>query len=173
MGGDMLRNLLAALAVSASLFGPASAGTIRWAVSLTFEDGGTGSGTFTIDPSTLVVSSVDITTTPGTSPVWTSTIHYSSPLPVDFYSPIFISFSPAVYTHVELHLSSGSLLTAAPSIDVYALESASNVMGGEAPRIQRDGRGTISATPLPGALPLFATGLGALGLLAWRRKRKT
>jgi len=28
-------------------------------------------------------------------------------------------------------------------------------------------------TPLPGALPLFATGLGALGLLSWRRKRKT
>lgn len=29
-----------------------------------------------------------------------------------------------------------------------------------------------SATPLPAALPLFATGLGALGLLARRRKRK-
>ena len=29
-----------------------------------------------------------------------------------------------------------------------------------------------SETPLPAALPLFATGLGALGLLAWRRKRK-
>ena len=27
-------------------------------------------------------------------------------------------------------------------------------------------------TPLPGALPLFAGGLGALGLLGWRRKRK-
>ena len=27
-------------------------------------------------------------------------------------------------------------------------------------------------TPLPAALPLFASGLGALGLLAWRRKRK-
>jgi hypothetical protein len=29
-----------------------------------------------------------------------------------------------------------------------------------------------TATPLPAALPLFATGLGALGLLGWRRKRK-
>jgi hypothetical protein len=30
----------------------------------------------------------------------------------------------------------------------------------------------VIATPLPAALPLFATGLGALGLLGWRRKRK-
>jgi hypothetical protein len=29
-----------------------------------------------------------------------------------------------------------------------------------------------TATPLPTALPLFATGIGALGLLSWRRKRK-
>lgn len=28
-----------------------------------------------------------------------------------------------------------------------------------------------SETPLPAALPLFATGLGAIGLLGWRRKR--
>lgn len=32
--------------------------------------------------------------------------------------------------------------------------------------------GTWAATPLPAALPLFATGLGALGLRGWRRKRK-
>ena len=31
---------------------------------------------------------------------------------------------------------------------------------------------SVSAVPLPGALPLFATGLGALALLTWRRKRK-
>jgi hypothetical protein len=30
----------------------------------------------------------------------------------------------------------------------------------------------IFPTPVPAALPLFATGLGALGLLGWRRKRK-
>jgi hypothetical protein len=32
---------------------------------------------------------------------------------------------------------------------------------------------SVSATPLPAALPLFATGLGAMGLLGWRRKKKT
>jgi hypothetical protein len=31
---------------------------------------------------------------------------------------------------------------------------------------------STSDTPLPATLPLFATGLGALGLLGWRRKRK-
>jgi hypothetical protein len=32
--------------------------------------------------------------------------------------------------------------------------------------------GGASAVPLPATLPLFATGLGALGLLGWRRRRK-
>ncbi len=30
----------------------------------------------------------------------------------------------------------------------------------------------VGATPLPAALPLFATGLGALGLFGWRKKRR-
>jgi hypothetical protein len=30
----------------------------------------------------------------------------------------------------------------------------------------------VSSVPVPATLPLFATGLGALGLLGWRRKRK-
>jgi uncharacterized protein (TIGR03118 family) len=33
--------------------------------------------------------------------------------------------------------------------------------------------GAIDPVPLPAALPLFATGLRALGLLGWRRKRKS
>jgi hypothetical protein len=35
------------------------------------------------------------------------------------------------------------------------------------------GGGGLNTTPLPAALPLFATGLGAFGLLGWRRKRKS
>ena len=33
-------------------------------------------------------------------------------------------------------------------------------------------RGFLNPVPVPAALPLFASGLGILGLLAWRRKRK-
>jgi hypothetical protein len=32
--------------------------------------------------------------------------------------------------------------------------------------------GSLAPVPLPAALPLFAAGLGGLGLLGWRRKRK-
>jgi len=31
---------------------------------------------------------------------------------------------------------------------------------------------TAPTTPLPATLPLFATGLGAFGLLGWRRKKR-
>jgi len=34
------------------------------------------------------------------------------------------------------------------------------------------GANPTGTTPLPAALPLFASGLGALGVLGWRRKRK-
>ena len=31
---------------------------------------------------------------------------------------------------------------------------------------------SVSAVPIPAALPLFVSGLGALGLLGWRRKKR-
>jgi hypothetical protein len=34
------------------------------------------------------------------------------------------------------------------------------------------GLAPVETTPIPTALPRFATGLGALGLMGWRRKRK-
>jgi len=38
--------------------------------------------------------------------------------------------------------------------------------------IQGFGSGGVSQAPLPAALPLFASGLGGMGLFAWWRKRK-
>jgi hypothetical protein len=69
------------------------------------------------------------------------------------------SFAPIVgngtYT-LEFYLAQG----VAPGYgSIFFYDSGSAVLTGDA------------ATPLPAALPLFATGLGALGLLGWRRKR--
>jgi len=39
--------------------------------------------------------------------------------------------------------------------------------------IRNSDPGSWAVTPLPATLPLFASGLGALGLLGWRQRRKT
>lgn len=179
----MPKNLLAIFAVCASLISPASAATITWDVLLTFPDGGAGSGSFTINTSTLALLSVDITTTPPDappSPVWTYTTHY---LPGNIGPPQIPTTStqigfhvPSVNGRLDLFLEfGGSLLVAAPSISpVTVVEQHDDpIMGGQD---ERHGVATLSAeqlsaVPLPAALPLFATGLGALALLGWRRKR--
>ena len=64
----------------------------------------------------------------------------------------------------------------AVSIDGYCGGPTSAYLKGPGGIVQSDlavvGLESPVATPLPAALPLFATGLGALGLLGWRRKRK-
>jgi len=52
-----------------------------------------------------------------------------------------------------------------------ASDSNNDLNSGAALQDPSDGT-SVSATPLPAALPLFATGLGAIGLLGWCRKRK-
>jgi hypothetical protein len=74
---------------------------------------------------------------------------------VDHAAGTFPGITETIYftangTSALLDFSQASLTTASPIFD--------NV--------------SVSTTPLPPALPLFATGLGALGLLGWRRKRK-
>jgi hypothetical protein len=63
-------------------------------------------------------------------------------------------------------------------LDSYSLAINFSFFGTPVPFVTESTNVTItlpdsaSITPLPAALPLFATGLGALGLLGWRRKRK-
>jgi hypothetical protein len=76
-----------------------------------------------------------------------------------------------------LSLGDGGILTAvfAPTVNVGAsLFVLAGEVGGNGEDLLAV---TISdtpptVTPLPAALPIFAGGLGALGLLGWRRKRK-
>ena len=60
----------------------------------------------------------------------------------------------------------GALITAV-TISTGATDGSRDVFGIDDVRF-----GASNAVPLPATLPLFATGLGALGLLGWRRKRK-
>jgi uncharacterized protein (TIGR03118 family) len=63
---------------------------------------------------------------------------------------------------------------------LWALEFGNGVSGGSPDTLyfsdginaEADGLFGAIETPLPAALPLFATGIGGLGLLGWRRKRK-
>jgi hypothetical protein len=58
---------------------------------------------------------------------------------------------------------SGAILVKLGTNEVTTSETANSFLIGTAAPV---------ATPIPAALPLFATGIGGLGLLGWRRKRK-
>lgn len=62
--------------------------------------------------------------------------------------------SGSPYTVVTFDPNTAAVLT--------SQDSNSNIFWGLAP---------VETTPIPAALPLFATGLAALGLLGWSRKR--
>jgi hypothetical protein len=72
------------------------------------------------------------------------------------------------YSYSVSSTSSGDVATASASLD----DPSCCIVGGSVTASGGPGRWTPSITPIPAALPLFATGLGALGLLGWRRKRK-
>jgi hypothetical protein len=81
---------------------------------------------------------------------------------VGIYNPTNSAFAPE--TSAAFSLIAGSFYTV----------TFQGVPGDLADRTAFIDNVSISAfaTPLPATLPLFATGLGALGLLGWRRKRK-
>jgi hypothetical protein len=56
--------------------------------------------------------------------------------------------------------------------DTIAVEGYSYSAGNFTDDISVTAAAAPATTPLPGALPLFASGLGAMGLLGWRRKKK-
>jgi hypothetical protein len=66
----------------------------------------------------------------------------------------------------------GAIATLFPNPDVTAQEDADGNFTYIANANTYNGFSGLSETPIPAALPLFASGLGALGLLGWRRKRK-
>jgi hypothetical protein len=83
--------------------------------------------------------------------------------PLDTVNAAFLTY--AVSTPIgpitgASHLSTNNIFPFPTSVGPLVITSAT-------------GNGTVTAvTPLPAALPLFASGLAGLGLLGWRRKKK-
>jgi hypothetical protein len=64
------------------------------------------------------------------------------------------------------------------SLEFYAFDSILDGGLNNANGEVTDGPGspvtfTLATTPIPAALPLFATGIGALGLFGWRKRRRS
>jgi hypothetical protein len=85
--------------------------------------------------------------------------------------PITTDF-PSTSPDPALVWSIGTLDFSAPSPPTIRVSGM--IVGFDDPEVIGEWAVTLNVetTPLPAALPLFASGLGALGLLGWRRKRK-
>ena len=123
----------------------------------------TGSTIFTLTnsnaaPSTPLIDGSDLTTT-------STTISFnfgddSAPGEAYFQSSAAAD-SIGFYNVDSAGLTTGEIEIGTPGNADILLYPSGNVL-----------LGSVSATPLPAALPLFGSALGMMGLIGWRRKRK-
>lgn len=74
----------------------------------------------------------------------------------------------------DLTVASGSFTTWTPTFKINwdGTKNNYNLVSKELDASFLGGGNQVGSTPLPSALPLFASGLAAMGLFGWRRKRK-
>ena len=163
---------------------PASATPVTqvWDVTGTFDDGGTLSGYFTWTNSNYLSSangSLDLTTTTGATLLGTT---YSLPpsFPDGGAPPNGFVITNGYYQVLSLQfedpLTPGStspdpIVIGVNSYECYSYGCPPGGTDGGDTRYFTGGF-AVAATPIPAALPLFASGIGGLGFMAWRRKRK-
>ena len=81
--------------------------------------------------------------------------------------------SPATVTSASTVTASFHLALAPNGLSVYTSAFSGPLVNGNVDDIAPlSGLGSQTNTPLPAALPLFASGAGVLGYFGWRRKRK-
>jgi hypothetical protein len=139
-----------------------------------FDDGTTATGTFTFDTTTLITTP-HITTVDGTIFGATYTTPITAALDTDATTFDFINSSTvsALRLVVEGDPSSESY----PSLIFRGDEAGLATRPCGSPtcpgmrNIKLSDNPTVDPTPLPATVPLFATGIGRLGLLGWRRRR--
>jgi len=145
----------------------------------TFNDGGTLSGTFTIDQYGFLIAPTDIVTTTGS--IMTGQLYTLPPQPSPSgFQPITTAdsveftynYSPTLQITFEDALGSVAVdpFVLTPALSFECVATTGTYCAGPG-RDFLSGEATL--TPLPATLPLFAGGLGIVGYLTGRRKRKT
>ena len=151
----------------------ANAATINWTLeNVEFDTGGSAFGTFTVETNGTV-SAFDITTTAGPGFV---PITYNQTTSFLFAQNYLYAFDFLLMTNDGNRYLLLSFFNTLISSGVNPINIAYEGLffgpnDTEVIRYVTQGD-AVNGTPLPAALSLFATGLGALGLLGWRRKRK-
>ncbi|MBL4667233.1 MAG: hypothetical protein JKY04_07640 [Sneathiella sp.] len=148
--------------------------------------GGTGMATAGTIAGTAPVTALDIFTAGPAAPGVLLTPS-GVPFPV---TPGFLTSSDG-FGILSIILPFAGPIAAGTTIDLFSLTldaltpgtsrvilSAGGVLGGLAfagvsvPFISASGSVTVSAIPLPAALPLYGAGIAVLGFIGWRKKRK-
>jgi len=164
---------VAAAAMTALCVSTASASTI-------------GGDTIQLDylyPNTSTVYQTNSVTVPGTAPIiYTGTATFSSDLILlNSTCTTCGSYVASAFNGVEITDQTNPLALSSWSVDatLTTMVGFSEYISGGSIFVNWEGATfpaqvalSTSATPLPAALPLFATGLGLVGALGWRRKRK-
>jgi hypothetical protein len=176
--------ILAASALAAMLGASAPAQALTWTVSGTLEDGGTVSGFFGWTPSGYLDSSngsLSIVTTSGTLLSGTT---YSVPgsfpdgaapangfvITNGYFQVLSIAFQ-----HSLTIPGIDPIVIGVSSFECYSYScppGGPDTGAGANTRYFTAGEAIVTATPLPAALPLFASGMGGLGFIGWWRKRR-
>jgi hypothetical protein len=107
---------------------------------------------------------------------WGSIDTYNVPVTLNFSDSTSLSFDPSTLLPHDgdqgAPATNGYITFSSPGLTVASLMLGSTGVAFELDNVFGVVTSLASTTPLPATLPLFATGLGALGLMGWRRRRK-
>ena len=154
--------------------GSIQAAPVTWTVdSLLFDDGGTGSGTFSYDADTNTYSNINISTTAGSA---FGGANYTS---VVSFAPISANYLTVMVAPLEglpgleLFFFTTGLTNNGGTFQI-AIPSREALCGQEcmfpASTLRYVASGQISAVPVPAAVWLFGSALAGLG---WQRRKQT
>lgn len=182
LGVKMIKKLVigsAALAISVAVSAPVQASVIDWTLEgVTFDDGGTASGTFSIDSSTGHLVSYDITTTAGST--LGRTVYDPSTAPFVGYgnygpnSFLLLTVSGATYITLEFlnPLTSGGIDPIVTGYD-FVTNTGSYECNNCAPfRVVTAGEAASSPVPEPSTWAMMLVGFAAPGWVGYHFSRR-